>query len=82
MLKSPFITEAEAIKEDFKGRTNYWLCRPEITNAKDLQICRAVLPAGEGDGPFAGEALRVERTFAGDHLVCGGDAGLQTDQSS
>ncbi len=48
MNKPPFITEAEAMKEDFKGRTNYWMCRPEITNAKDLQICRAVLPAGEG----------------------------------
>ena len=48
MQKSPFITEAEAMKEDFKGRTNYWMCRPEIINAKDLQICRAVLPAGEG----------------------------------
>lgn len=48
MKKSPFITEAEALKEDFKGRTNYWMCRPEITNAKDLQICRAVLPPGEG----------------------------------
>jgi len=48
MNKTPFITEAEAMKEDFKGRTNYWMCRPEITNAKDLQICRAVLPAGEG----------------------------------
>lgn len=47
MSKTPFITEAEAIKEDFKGRTNYWMCRPEITNAKDLQVCRAVLPAGE-----------------------------------
>lgn len=47
-MKTPFITEAKAIKEDFKGRTNYWMCRPEITNAKDLQICRAVLPAGEG----------------------------------
>jgi len=46
-MKTPFITEAEALKEDFKGRTNYWMCRPEITNAKDLQICRAVLPAGE-----------------------------------
>ncbi len=51
MTKTPFITDAEAIKEDFKGRTNYWMCRPEITNAKDLQICRAVLPAGEGH-PF------------------------------
>ena len=48
MNKPRFITEAEAMKEDFKGRTNYWMCRPEITNAKDLQICRAVLPAGEG----------------------------------
>jgi len=50
MNKTPFITEAEAIQEDFKGRTNYWMCRPEITNAKDLQICRAVLPAGVGHG--------------------------------
>ncbi len=50
MQKSPFITEAEAMKEDFKGRTNFWMCRPEITNAKDLQVCRAVLPAGEGHG--------------------------------
>jgi quercetin dioxygenase-like cupin family protein len=48
MNKPVFITEADAMKEDFKGRTNYWMCRPEITNAKDLQICRAVLPAGEG----------------------------------
>lgn len=48
MNKTPFITEAEAIKEDVNGRTNFWMCRPEITNAKDLQICRAVLPAGEG----------------------------------
>lgn len=63
MSISPFITEAEAIKEDFKGRTNYWMCRPEITNAKDLQICRAVLPAGEGHGfhhhPDLEEAIYV-----------------------
>jgi quercetin dioxygenase-like cupin family protein len=43
-----FITTAEALKEDYKGRTNYWLCRPEVCDAKELQICRAVLPAGEG----------------------------------
>ncbi|HAB15979.1 MAG TPA: cupin domain-containing protein, partial [Verrucomicrobiales bacterium] len=43
-----FITNAEALKEDYKGRTNYWLCRPEVCEAKDLQICRAVIPAGEG----------------------------------
>lgn len=36
------------MKEDFKGRTNYWMCRPEVCAAEDLQICRAVLPAGEG----------------------------------
>jgi quercetin dioxygenase-like cupin family protein len=46
-----FITEAEALKEEFKGRTNYWLCRPEIAEAKGLQLCRAALPAGEGH-PF------------------------------
>lgn len=46
-MKTPFITETEAIKEDVKGRTNYWICHPDITNAKDLQVCRAVLPAGE-----------------------------------
>ena len=46
-MKTPFITEAEALKEDFKGRTNYWMCHPDVTNAKDLQVCRAVLPAGE-----------------------------------
>lgn len=46
-MKTPFITEKEAIQEEFKGRTNFWMCRPEITNAKDLQISRAVLPPGE-----------------------------------
>ena len=48
MKKHRFITTAEALKEDFKGRTNYWLCHTEVCEAKDLQICRAVLPAGEG----------------------------------
>lgn len=43
-----FITTAEALKEEYKGRTNYWLCRPEVCEARDIQICRAVLPAGEG----------------------------------
>ncbi|MCX8495227.1 MAG: cupin domain-containing protein [Akkermansiaceae bacterium] len=46
MNKPSFITQNEALQEDFKGRTNYWMCHPEVTNAKDLQICRAVLPAG------------------------------------
>ena len=48
MSRTPFITEAEAIKEDFKGRTNYWMCNPEIADAKGIQVCRAVLPPGEG----------------------------------
>lgn len=46
-----FITQEQALKEDFKGRTNYWLCRPEVCEAKALQVCQAVLPAGEGH-PF------------------------------
>ena len=46
-----FITTAEALQETFKGRTNYWMCRPEVCDAELLQICRAVLPAGEGH-PF------------------------------
>ena len=43
-----FVTPAEAIKEEYKGRTNYWLSRPELTEAKQLQICQATLPPGEG----------------------------------
>jgi quercetin dioxygenase-like cupin family protein len=43
-----FVTKAEALKEEYKGRTNYWLTRPELTGAKDLQVCEATLPAGEG----------------------------------
>jgi quercetin dioxygenase-like cupin family protein len=43
-----FVTLAEALKEEFKGRMNYWLCRPEIVAAERLQICQATLPAGEG----------------------------------
>lgn len=46
-----FVTTAEALKEDFKGRTNYWLCHSDVCEAKDLQICRAILPGGEGH-PF------------------------------
>ncbi|MBB5353554.1 quercetin dioxygenase-like cupin family protein [Haloferula luteola] len=49
--KHVFITEVEALKEEFKGRTNYWMCRPEVCDLKGLQVCRAVLPAGEGH-PF------------------------------
>lgn len=48
LMKTPFITEAETMKEEFDGRTNVWVCHPKITNAKDLQICRANFPPGEG----------------------------------
>lgn len=48
MTHHVFLTEIEALKEDFQGRTNFWLCRPEIASTKDLQLCRAILPAGEG----------------------------------
>ncbi|MCX6920476.1 MAG: cupin domain-containing protein [Verrucomicrobia bacterium] len=43
-----FVTPAEAIKEEYKGRTNYWLSRPGLTEAKQLQLCQATLPPGEG----------------------------------
>ncbi len=43
-----FVTREEALKEEYKGRTNYWLCRPGVTAAQALQVCEATLPAGEG----------------------------------
>lgn len=46
-----FITTAEALKEEYRGRTNYWLVRREIAETQGLQLCRAVLPPGEGH-PF------------------------------
>ena len=73
-----FITTAEALKEDYKGRTNYWLCRPEVADAKDLQLCRAVLPAGEGHNfhthPELEEAIyvlegEVEQWVESEHRV-------------
>jgi quercetin dioxygenase-like cupin family protein len=48
MKPNRFVTEAEALKEAYKGRTNFWMVRPEVCEARDLQVCRAVLPAGEG----------------------------------
>jgi quercetin dioxygenase-like cupin family protein len=48
MSRTPFVTEAEAIKEPHEGRTNFWLCHPDITAAEDLQAIRAVIPAGGG----------------------------------
>jgi quercetin dioxygenase-like cupin family protein len=43
-----FVQRADALKEEFKGRTNYWLCRPEVVEADRLQVCEATLPPGEG----------------------------------
>ncbi|MEI6341001.1 MAG: cupin domain-containing protein [Verrucomicrobiota bacterium] len=48
MKPNRFVTEAEALKEAYKGRTNFWMVRPEVCEARDLQVCRAVLPSGEG----------------------------------
>ncbi len=48
MKKGSFVTQSEAQTEEFQGRTNDWLCRPEIAEADHLQICRASLPVGEG----------------------------------
>lgn len=45
-----FVSKKEALLEEFKGRTNYWLCRPGVTEAKDLQVCEATLPPQEGHG--------------------------------
>ncbi len=35
------------MKEEFKGRINYWLSRPEVTEAVGLQVCRATFAPGE-----------------------------------
>lgn len=43
-----FVTPAEALREEYKGRTNYWLSRPGLTEARKLQLCQATLPPGEG----------------------------------
>lgn len=43
-----FVTRADALQEEYKGRTNYWLCRPGVTEAEALQVCEATLPAGAG----------------------------------
>jgi len=43
-----FVTPTEAIKEEYKGRTNYWVCRPDLTETQAFQICQATLPPGEG----------------------------------
>ena len=43
-----FVGIQDALKEEYKGRTNYWICRPGVVEAEKLQICRATLPGGEG----------------------------------
>jgi quercetin dioxygenase-like cupin family protein len=47
-MNARFITKQEALTEEFQGRTNYWLCRPEITEAEGIQVCRAALAPGQG----------------------------------
>lgn len=43
-----FVTLREAIREEHKGRVNFWLSRPGLTDARQLQACQATLPPGEG----------------------------------
>ncbi len=43
-----FVSLPEAAREEFKGRTNYWLCRPDVVAAERLQVCQATVPPGEG----------------------------------
>jgi quercetin dioxygenase-like cupin family protein len=43
-----FVSPHNAIKEEYKGRTNYWFCRPDLTETRAFQICEATLPPGEG----------------------------------
>ncbi len=46
-MKPAFITAAEAVDFEFDGRAHTWICNPEITNAKDLQVVRATFQPGE-----------------------------------
>lgn len=46
-MKTPFITAAEAVDQEFDGRINTWVCNPEITNANDIQCVRATFKPGE-----------------------------------
>ena len=46
-MKTPFITSAEAVDMEFDNRAHTWVCTPDITNAKDLQVVRAVFEAGQ-----------------------------------
>lgn len=80
MNKAAFITLETALEETLQGRTNYWMCRPEIANAEDIQICRAVLPSGEGHNfhhhPELEEAIYVldgtiEQWVEREHKVLG-----------
>lgn len=48
MSKRRFVTLKDAIQEKHLGRTNYWLCRPGLTDAKDLQLVQATIPVGGG----------------------------------
>ena len=50
MSASPrrFASVTDAVQEEFNGRTNFWLVRPEVVEARDLQVCRATLPPGKG----------------------------------
>lgn len=43
-----FVTKKEAINESVPHCINEWVCKPELVEAKQLQICRCELQAGKG----------------------------------
>lgn len=43
-----FVRASDAIRENFDGRVNRWLCQPGQTDAKDLAVIEATFAAGEG----------------------------------
>lgn len=43
-----FVTAAEAIVEPSPWGPHDWLCRPGLTEARDLQLVRVTMPPGKG----------------------------------
>jgi quercetin dioxygenase-like cupin family protein len=43
-----FVTSQNAINESVPWCINEWLCKPELVEAKQLQICRCQLQSGKG----------------------------------
>lgn len=43
-----FVTAADAIVEPSPWGAHEWLCRPGLTEARDLQVVRVTMPPGKG----------------------------------